>query len=144
MAHAYGVPMKCCVTVSAWRKAFPELDKTDILVDAILGTGVNRPVSDLYAEVIHTLNTLRKPILAVDIPSGIGADHGNIAGEHIRATYTVTFALPKHGLILYPAAVAVGSLHIVDIGIPAQAIEAENIPTMPIGSRRDSPYIACA
>jgi NAD(P)H-hydrate epimerase len=88
---------------------------------------VNRPVSDLYAEVIRVLNTLSKPILAVDIPSGIAADHGNIIGEHIRATYTVTFALPKHGLIFYPAAAAAGDLHIGNIGIPAQAIEAENV-----------------
>lgn len=127
MAQAYGVPMKCCTTASTWKKACQELHKTDILVDAIFGTGVNRPVSGLYAEVIHVLNMLQKPIIAVDIPSGIAADHGNILGEHIRATYTVTFALPKRGLLLYPAAAAVGALHVVDIGIPQEAIAAENI-----------------
>lgn len=127
MAQAYGVPMQHCTTAGTWKKAFQELHKTDILVDAIFGTGVNRPVSDLYAEVIRALNTLQKPIVAVDIPSGVAADHGNVFGEYIRATYTVTFALPKRGLLLYPAAAAVGTLHVANIGIPQAAIAAEKI-----------------
>src|SRR5215475_13491030 len=127
MAQAYGVPMVACTTSQAWRRAVSTLRDTDIVVDAMLGTGLNKPPTGLYAEVIETLNALQKPLVAVDIPSGLSADAGHLQGAYVQATYTVTFALPKRGLLLYPAAAAVGELHVVDIGIPAQAIEAEGI-----------------
>ncbi len=127
MARAYGVPLVSCTTVSAWRRVAPGLHDTSIIVDAMLGTGVQRPASGLYAEVIQDLNTAQKPIVAVDIPSGLSADQGTTLGPHIEATYTVTFALPKRGLLIYPAAAAVGTLHTVDIGIPRQAVEAEGL-----------------
>jgi NAD(P)H-hydrate epimerase len=127
MAQTYGVPVVHCRTLRAWQRATQTLSQTDIIVDALLGTGLNKPATGLYAEAIRTLNTVQKPIIAVDIPSGLSADHGNICGEHIQATHTVTFALPKRGLLLYPAAAAVGTLHVVDIGIPQQAVDAENI-----------------
>ena len=116
-----------CTTSQAWRRAVSTLRDTDIVVDAMLGTGLNKPPTGLYAEAIETLNALQKPIVAVDIPSGLSADAGHLHGAYVQATYTVTFALPKRGLLLYPAAAAVGELHIVDIGIPLQAIEAEGI-----------------
>ena len=109
------------------------LRDTDVVVDALLGTGLNKPPTGLYAEAIETLNTLQKPIVAVDIPSGLSADDGHIPGVYVQATYTVTFALPKRGLLLYPAASAVGELHVVDIGIPSQAIEAEGIQVALLG-----------
>jgi hydroxyethylthiazole kinase-like uncharacterized protein yjeF len=127
MARAYGVPIVSCTTPRTWRQASRELQQADIVVDAILGTGLNKPVVGLYAEVIQTVNDLRKPIVAVDIPSGLSADHGNLLGNHVQATHTVTFAVPKRGHILYPAAAAVGKLHVVDIGIPMQAVEAEGM-----------------
>jgi ADP-dependent NAD(P)H-hydrate dehydratase / NAD(P)H-hydrate epimerase len=127
MAQAYGVPMVACTTSQAWRRAVNALRDTDIVVDAMLGTGLNKPPTGLYAEAIETLNALQKPIVAVDIPSGLSADAGHLHGAYVQATYTVTFALPKRGLLLYPAAAAVGELHTVDIGVPSQAIEAEGI-----------------
>jgi NAD(P)H-hydrate epimerase len=116
-----------CTTSQALRRTISTLRDTDVVVDALLGTGLNKPPIGLYAEAIEMLNTLQKPIVAVDIPSGLSADDGHIPGAYVQATYTVTFALPKRGLLLYPAAAAVGELHVVDIGIPAQAIEAEGI-----------------
>jgi NAD(P)H-hydrate epimerase len=88
---------------------------------------LQRPASGLYAEVIESVNQAKQPVVAVDIPSGLSADHGNLLGPHIQATHTVTFALPKCGLLLYPAAAAVGTLSTVDIGIPQPAIDAEKI-----------------
>jgi len=117
-----------CTTSQALRRTISTLCGTlDVVVDALLGTGLNKPPIGLYAEAIEMLNTLQKPIVAVDIPSGLSADDGHIPDAYVQATYTVTFALPKRGLLLYPAAAAVGELHVVDIGIPAQAIEAEGI-----------------
>jgi NAD(P)H-hydrate epimerase len=127
MARAYGVPLERCTTLSAWQRVARRLQQTDIIVDALLGTGLHQAVEGLYAEVIRTLNALQKPIVAVDIPSGLAADDGQICGAHIQATHTVTFALPKRSLLLYPAAAAAGALHVVDIGIPRAAVAAAGI-----------------
>ncbi|MDH3599963.1 MAG: NAD(P)H-hydrate dehydratase [Candidatus Tectomicrobia bacterium] len=127
MAQAYGVPLVSCTTAAAWRRFAGELRHTDLIVDALLGTGLRRPASGLYAEVIETVNEAEQPVVAVDIPSGLSADHGHLLGPHIQATHTVTFALPKCGLLLYPAAAAVGTLSTVDIGIPQAAVDAEEI-----------------
>ena len=127
MARAYGVPFVSCTTTTAWRRFARELCHTNLIVDALLGTGLRRPASGLYAEVIETVNQAQQPIVAVDIPSGLSADHGHLLGPHIQATHTVTFALPKCGLVLYPAAAAVGALSTVDIGIPQSAVDAEEI-----------------
>ena len=140
MAHAYGVPMLACTTPQAWRRAVSTLRETDIVVDAMLGTGLNKPPTGLYAEAIETLNALQKPIVAVDIPSGLSADVGHLYGAYIQATYTVTFALPKRGLLLYPAAAAVGELHVADIAIPMPAIEAEGIQ---VALLSNTIYAAC-
>jgi hydroxyethylthiazole kinase-like uncharacterized protein yjeF len=127
MARAYGVPMLSATTPQAWSRTVPMLKQTSLIIDAMLGTGLQRPASGLYADVIGAVNDALKPWVAVDIPSGLSADHGRILGPHICATHTVTFALPKRGLLTFPAAAAVGELHIVDIGIPQAAVEAEGI-----------------
>jgi NAD(P)H-hydrate epimerase len=127
MARAYEVPLVSATTPQAWARMAPVLKQTDLIIDAMLGTGLQRPVSGLYAEVIASVNGVQKPTVAVDIPSGLSADHGRVLGPHIYATHTVTFALPKRGLLTFPAAAAVGELHIVDIGIPQAAVEAEGL-----------------
>jgi NAD(P)H-hydrate epimerase len=127
MARAYRVPMLAATTPQTWVRTAPVLKQTSLIIDAMLGTGLQRPASGLFADVIETVNELQKPTVAVDIPSGLSADHGRVLGPHICATHTVTFALPKRGLLTYPAAAAVGELHIVDIGIPKAAVEAEGI-----------------
>jgi NAD(P)H-hydrate epimerase len=127
MARAYGTPIVTCATAPAWQRVAGELQATSLVVDAMLGTGLLRAVDGLYADVIAAVNQTGKPIVAVDIPSGLMADHGQLVGPHIQATHTVTFALPKCGLLVYPAAAAVGKLHTVDIGIPRQAIVTEGL-----------------
>ncbi|MEP6960278.1 MAG: NAD(P)H-hydrate epimerase, partial [Nitrospirota bacterium] len=71
---------------------------SDILLDALLGTGLSSEVSGPYREAIELINGAGKPVIAVDIPSGIHADTGTILGRAIRATLTITFGLPKLGL----------------------------------------------
>ncbi len=91
----------------------------DVVVDALLGTGAQGPARGLVAEAIEIVNRAGRPVVAVDIPSGLSADEPEPSGPAIRATLTVTFALPKRGLLLYPAAAHVGRLRIVDIGVPS-------------------------
>ena len=89
-----------------------------IWVDALLGTGLNADVRGLFKDVIELLNSLNRPIIAVDIPSGLNADTGMICGVCIQAHTTVTFGFPKIGHILFPGATVTGRLEIIDIGIP--------------------------
>ena len=99
-----------------------ELGEDDLIVDALLGTGLQRDVSDAYATLIGAINLSRAPVLAVDLPSGVCADSGKIRGVAVKASHTVTFALPKRGLLLYPGAACAGRVVVADIGIPQQLL----------------------
>lgn len=106
----------------ALTKLAPHVAHFDLLVDAIFGTGLNTAVGGHYAEAIRLLNASGKPIVAVDIPSGLDADVGGIIGEHVAADCTVTFGLPKLAHVLYPASRFVGELTVADIGFPEDLI----------------------
>ncbi|HEY6874419.1 MAG TPA: NAD(P)H-hydrate dehydratase [Geobacteraceae bacterium] len=95
-----------------------------VVVDALLGTGLKSEVRDGYADAIHLINAVGKPVVAVDIPSGIDAGTGRVLGCAVRADLTVTFVLPKLGHVLLPGAEHAGSLHVVDIGMPMEIIAA--------------------
>lgn len=95
----------------------PQLDKYDVIVDAIFGTGLTRPVTGSYAEMIEDMNDSGVPIVSVDLPSGIEADTGDILGCAVRAEKTVTMQLLKPGLLLYPGAAASGQVILAEIGI---------------------------
>jgi ADP-dependent NAD(P)H-hydrate dehydratase / NAD(P)H-hydrate epimerase len=102
----------------------------DVVVDALLGTGARGPVDGLFAQAIEIVNRAGRPVVAVDVPSGLIADSPETAGPAIRATLTVTFALPKACLLLYPAAAYAGSVRVADIGIP-QALSRD--PKLAVG-----------
>jgi len=104
-----------------------QLTQYDLLIDALLGTGLNAEVSGIFRTIIAAMNGAGRPIVAVDIPSGMSADVGTLLGEHVRAELTVTMALPKRGLLLYPAAEHVGKLVVVDIGFPAAVRAHESV-----------------
>jgi len=87
-------------------------------IDAILGTGLKSDVKGYYRTVIEAVNQFNRPVLAVDIPSGLNADTGQPCGVCVRADVTVTFGLAKLGHLLYPGADYTGDLQIIDIGIP--------------------------
>jgi len=95
----------------------------DVIVDAVLGTGCNRLVSDGYLEVIERINQTKAYVISVDIPSGVHSDNGKIMGMCVKSNLTVTFTLPKLGNILYPGAKASQALKVVDIGIPQKVLE---------------------
>ena len=99
-----------------WRS---HMARASLVVDAVFGVGLNRPVTGLWAEVITWLNQLPVPVVAIDIPSGIHANTGLPLGDlALRAEMTVTCGLPKWGLMMDPALPFVGRLEMVDIGIP--------------------------
>jgi len=106
-----------------------DLEKFDILVDGIFGTGLDAEVRGYYREVIEHLNMSHKPIVAIDVPSGLDADTGKPLGTAIRASLTITFSLPKIGHLISPGLNYVGKLKVIDIGIPKRLVEEEKIPT---------------
>jgi len=95
-----------------------------LLVDAILGTGLKQEVRGLYAEAIALINSCGRPIVAVDIPSGLDADRGRALGTAVKAEMTVTMGYPKLGQVTYPGIDSVGELVVADIGIHPKAVEA--------------------
>ncbi|MCK4261602.1 NAD(P)H-hydrate dehydratase [bacterium] len=97
-----------------------DIAQSDLIIDAILGTGTKGRVDGFLAEVIKLLNAAAKPIVSVDIPSGLDADGRGPLGVCIKAARTVTMGLPKQGLVLYPGAEFAGELTIADIGIPKE------------------------
>lgn len=101
--------------------------RCELLVDAILGTGLQGDVRQPIANVINAINNLPIPILAVDLPSGLDADTGHPLGICVQADRTITIGLPKRGLLVHPGAELAGKLEVVDIGFPQQVIDAQNI-----------------
>lgn len=94
------------------------LPACDIMVDALFGTGLARPVEGLAAQLIHTANESGLPIIAVDIPSGLHGETGHVLGEAIRAAETITFHRMKTGLLLRQGAAHAGRITVAPILIP--------------------------
>lgn len=106
------------------KKHADALGQADVVVDALLGTGLRSDLQGNYLEAVALINAAPGKVVAVDIPSGIHGTTGRILGKAVRADMTVTFGLAKLGHVLYPAADYVGRLVIVDIGIPPQLMNA--------------------
>ncbi len=103
------------------------LDESDVAVDAIFGTGFSGVPRGLNGAAIAALNDSDVPVLAVDVPSGLDASTGAVEGECVVAEWTSTMALPKKGFFLFPGREFVGDIHVIDIGIPPEAVEAVGV-----------------
>ena len=99
----------------------PRLEGAVQVLDALFGTGLNRPPGDREAAWIEAVNASGRKVVAVDLPSGLDADRGRTPGPAIRADVTVTLGLPKAGLLTGEGPRLAGEIWVVDIGIPAEA-----------------------
>ncbi len=105
------------------KKEFSEkLSQTDLVIDALFGTGIHSNLNSYYCELIQTLNKKNVLVLSIDIPSGVDGDTGKIMGEAVRATWSVTFGLPKIGLLMPPGSDYVGKLAVRNIGFPEKLL----------------------
>lgn len=100
---------------------------SNLIVDAIFGTGLSAEVKGFYRDVIEFINNLNKPVVSVDIPSGLDASNGRVLGSCVKATITATMAIPKIGLVIYPGVDYAGRVEAVDIGMPRELLEDEKI-----------------
>ena len=108
----------------------------DLVIDALFGAGLDRPVEGLPRAMIESMNTQPAPVLAVDLPSGINGTSGAIIGHAVKASRTVTFFRKKPGHLLLPGRLHCGPVSVADIGIPASVLAAiaprtfENVPAL--------------
>ena len=96
----------------------PLLAEADLLVDGLLGTGTRGEIREPYASAIGAVNDARRPVLAIDIPSGLDPDTGKPLGPTVRATKTVTMAAVKVGFRKPGAEQYTGEVMLADIGVP--------------------------
>jgi len=100
-----------------------DLPGFDLLVDALFGTGLSGAPSGVHTAAIDAMNESGRPVLSVDIPSGVSGASGAVPGSAVAADRTVTFAAPKVGLVQFPGAGLAGRMEVADIGIPERLIE---------------------
>jgi NAD(P)H-hydrate epimerase len=121
IAKQMGVPVE-------FRTEITEKDlHSAIVVDAVLGTGLNKNVEGKMAKAINFLTSSGMPVLSIDIPSGISSDTGQVMGVAVRAEHTVTFGLPKRGHFLYPGAEYTGRLFVEHIGFPEELLTSHEL-----------------
>lgn len=123
-----------CETDSDWEELSAGHHPYDIIVDALFGTGLTRPLAGVHLKVIEHLGLMRRArerahvtaplIVSLDIPSGLNADSPELIGQAVRADLTVTFTAPKRANVLPPASDYNGQLEIADIGSPPSLLEA--------------------
>ena len=95
------------------------LDGAAVIVDALLGTGFEGAPREPLDAVIAAVNASGIPVVAADMPSGVNGSTGEIEGAAIRAVVTATFDSAKPGLFIHPGKAHAGTVHVIDIGIPA-------------------------
>ena len=106
------------VAIESDEQVVSVLAESDVVVDALLGTGARGAATGLVAKLIDRINASGRPVVALDVPSGLPADGGAPSGPAVRATLTVTFAGLKRGLVMAPGSELAGDVRVGSIGIP--------------------------
>jgi hydroxyethylthiazole kinase-like uncharacterized protein yjeF len=123
-----GMPVEVMGDGASMPQLREQLTASDLVVDAIFGTGLKAAVRGFYREVIDLVNGVGRPVFAVDLPSGLDATTGLPQGVCIQAKVTATFGLAKIGELVTPGSFYVGDLEVVDIGLPRSVTEMEEPP----------------
>ena len=117
-----------CTTSEEWKPLSATSSSYNIVVDALFGTGLSRPLKGIFAEVVEDLSAIKDSekaplIFSVDIPSGLNSDSSLLIGPTVEADVTVTFTAPKIANVVPPAAYMNGNLAVAQIGTPADLVE---------------------
>lgn len=114
---------------------------TDLIIDAMYGTGFRGQVSERVGRIIELINSSNLPVISVDIPSGLEADTGKIGGICVKATLTVTFGLPKIGMLLEQGAEVCGELVVADISLPNALLQSSSNKKMLLDTEVVRPWL---
>jgi ADP-dependent NAD(P)H-hydrate dehydratase / NAD(P)H-hydrate epimerase len=122
------LPQDAAAMAKAWTGAVEPLSaellsRADVVVDALFGAGLARPIEGDFATLIEVVNASGLPVVAVDVPSGVDGTAGAVRGIAVRAAATVTFFCLKPGHLLLPGRELCGETRVADIGIPASVLE---------------------
>ena len=98
------------------------LSTCDCLVDALFGVGLKRPLEGDFLAAVQWMNNMSTPVVACDLPSGVGGDTGGVLGEAVRADLTITFTCAKPGLYMGEGAGRAGMVWVEDIGTPSELV----------------------
>lgn len=141
MARRLDIPL----VVTSDRGKMPALSDglhgADLVVDAIFGTGLTREITGHFAEAVAAINAAGRPVVSVDLPSGLDSDSGRRQGDSVRAALTATLGLAKPGLFLGAGPETTGALKIIDIGLPPHRINAAGLQTELLDRKMALPLI---
>src|SRR5437773_2544003 len=143
-ARLGNVPVDVATDLDAWRRALEGLRGTTLLVDALLGTGLSKPLEGLLLEVVRDINSgfPGARVVAVDLPTGISADSGELIGECARADATVTFTAPKIAHVFPPASERMGQRVVRSIGTPPEHLESDPSLRLNLTTREELRWLA--
>jgi NAD(P)H-hydrate epimerase len=130
-----GVDVVEVADAAAWELHGTDVLGSDLIVDALFGTGLRGPLQGLAETIVADVNSTDRPVVAIDLPSGLSADSPDVPGPAIDATVTVTLAAPKLPLVLPPAEALTGSLVIADIGVPRAVVDGLEGPRVELLTR---------
>ncbi len=108
---------------------FPEIKENDIVIDALYGSGLNKPLDGLSAELVHHINRSRAIVVSIDVPSGLYLDRTSIKNTLIKAAYTLTFQCFKLGLLVQENAPFIGEVRVLDIGLHKGFLHSRAAPS---------------
>lgn len=140
IAERSGVKISEVRSLKDWQVQKKNIFQSSVLIDAVFGTGLDKPPQGLYARVIEDMNRSKAHRLAVDIPSGLSSDTFRIIGPCVKADSTVTLAAPKIAHIFPPAEECIGELVVADIGIPPFLFDQEDLKLELVEKRTVVPY----
>ena len=130
-----GMPVVEIPDEQAWELHYSEIAGFDVIVDAILGTGIKVPLIGVLQTLVADINELEIPVVSVDLPTGLSADTHDVVGEAMKAALTVTMGAPKVSLLLPPAEMHAGDLVVADVGIPRRVIDELEGPRLEVITR---------
>lgn len=130
-----GLPVVEIAGQQEWELHASEISRSDLIVDAIFGTGLKTPLMGLLETIVEDVNAMPVPVISIDLPSGLSADTHELIGPCIEAALTVTLATPKLPLVLPPGRMVAGDLAIADIGIPHEIVDAVDGPRVEFVTR---------
>ncbi|OGX04267.1 MAG: NAD(P)H-hydrate epimerase [Omnitrophica bacterium RIFCSPLOWO2_12_FULL_50_11] len=119
------IPVHVFASHRAVRRIRHLLSNAELVLDGIFGVGLTRPASGIFYEAIEFMNMSRKPILAIDIPSGLNSDTGQVLGTAVRARATGTLGRAKRGLFVGDGPKHAGRVTVLDISIPRSLFDAK-------------------